>query len=279
MLAMELPPGSLVQTHGYHEPGDGGACRYVVVQSKIHSYDLVGSGRAFRPTISGTIHPRQFGTINNGTALDNLPLQACYDYAADSGVFHIDGQGLVYTIGTVNPYEPVIRGWAHTGAIVRSGRTLTNFTFRTAANATEGTVSCSVEMINDGHSTYFRNCVFDGNRDAIIAAIGSDRNGREDGGLHLVNLFNRPALETPIAVRDFEPTTDVYFEQCHFKDAYSYGVRPEFMDALVKFTDCTWAMHGIAVQMHATHCVVEGGNVSITDPRAGRGPRGDRVLA
>lgn len=38
---------------------------------------------AFRPIVTGTIHPKMFGTKNDGTSLDNEGLQACYDYAFD----------------------------------------------------------------------------------------------------------------------------------------------------------------------------------------------------
>lgn len=267
MLATSLPVGSLVQTHGHHAAGDGGACRYVVVAAKVKSYDLAGTGRAFRPSVNGTLHPKMFGTVNNGTALDNLPLQACYDYAADLGIDYIDGQGLTYNIGTVNPLDVVQSGWAHTGAMVRSGRTVANATFRTANGSTDGTCAAAVDMINDGRPTYFRNCTFDGNR-ANVAAPSP----REDGGAHLVYLRNAPFLALAANERDFTPTGNVYFEDCRFKGNFSYGVVPQYIDATVKFTDCAWDANGIAVLMHATRVVVDGAKVTVGAPRTGKVP-------
>lgn len=265
MVAKTFPVGALVATTGYFSPGDGGAGTYRVLASGSKSYDITGAGIAFRLAPGATVVAKQFGTVNDGVSLDNLPLQKAYDFIEDHGILTIDGQGLTYTIGTANAYDTAVSGWAHSGAIVQAGHVIENFTFKTAPGATTGTVAASVRLSSAGAPTRFRNCIFDGNRDAI----GSVASGREDGGCHLVHLFHPDVQTVPSGSRDFFTSGNVYFEGCTFKDAWSYGVRIDHIDALVQYTDCVWSVYGIGAQMHATRNVVRGGSVTVGTPRAG----------
>lgn len=273
MAMRSLPVGAHVLTHGYRAPGDGGACSYVVVSAATKSYDIAGpSGIAYRPTVTGAIHPKMFGTVNNGETFDNLSLQACYDYAADSSVMLIDGQGLTYTIGPENEYNSPLRGFAHKGAIMRSGRTITNCHFVIHESSTPGTCALSVDLIEgDTAPTYITRCTFNGNRDALLSS-GLTFSGREDAGMHLVHLYNRAGAAQSRGEKEFVTVGDVHFSDCHFANAFSYGVSiVEPIDALLRIQNCNFEMQSICVLLHATRIEVDGGSITLGPPRPGMG--------
>jgi len=265
MYSKAYPVGSVIKTLGYYNIGDGGGNLYTTIQNSLKNYDIDGNGIAFRPIVNGTIHPKMFGTLNDGTSNDNTGLQKCYDYSFDMGIETIDGLGLTYIIGTENEIDEEERGWAHTGAAVRAGRKLTNFKFKTADGATNGTCPLVVMMDDNDKPIYLENIEVDGNR--LNATQLDTFDGREDGGLHGILFIHENPVLSPF--KDFSPCGNIYMKNVKVIKPLSYGVRIECLDCKVTLEDCDFDVHGIAVQAHSTLFEVNGGSVISNTPRSG----------
>lgn len=272
MLSMSIKEGQIVQTLGYHQINDGGANVYKVINSleAINSYDLANEAVGFRPIANGVIHPKMFGTFNDGVQLDNYPLQACYDYAEDMGIFEIDGLGLLYNIGTENELNPINRGWSHTGAQVKAGHKLVNFEFKTANGSTNGTIPLFVLMDNNGKDIYLENIMIDGNKENVSVLTTFD--GREDGGLHAIyfnhEYVNQVLEGTYPGILDFFPCGNIYMKNVKVKNHMSYGVRIDHLDCLLKIENSEFDHSGLAIQAHTTRFEVDNVHFHTRRPRA-----------
>lgn len=261
MVSKAYEVGSVIKTLGYYAVNDGGSNLYSVIELAEKSYDITGEFSAFRPIINGVIHPKMFGTVNDGVALDNLGVQKCFDYSYDLGIANIDGLNLLYNMGTVNQYDAVTRGWAHTGACVRAGRKLSNFRFKTANGSTNGTTPLGILMEDNGQSIHLDSIEIDGNRLNVVQLDSFD--GKEDGGLHGINIMHSGST-------GFLPCGDIYMTNCKVNKVYSYGIsiqRP--LDCKMVLKNCDFDVHGIAVQFHTTTVEVLGGKVTTSTPRTG----------
>lgn len=253
---LELKPtlNTLVQSCGYYECNDGGACLYVVIPAKEYAYDIYCNGNALRPLFMGdTICPKQFGTVNNGVDGDNAGLQACFDYARDYNIPVIDGRNMLYTTDSSTPtYHD------HYGVVVHQPVTLRNYRGQVADNI--GNLTSIIDMLqvaNDFREYRIENCEFNGK----YGIVPQSTTGMEDGGRHCICFYGE-ASRFP---KEYIAMGNITITNCRFIKPDSYGIFISPADCIYTVENCTFDTNGACVLSYATTMIARNCQATISD--------------
>lgn len=115
MVAMDLNPGTVVLTEGYHAPNDGGGAMYrIVSNTQKYAEELENGIKAELIIIGGCKNARQFGAYGDGVTDDTTALQTWLNDVASNG-------GIAYLPhGQYKITAPITVDWGHHGGNPRN---------------------------------------------------------------------------------------------------------------------------------------------------------------
>lgn len=233
-----LNVGDTVTTSGFYTLHDGGSCSYIVLSSKVKSYDLPCGNLYLRPIVSGSVCPKQFGTVNDGVHGDNKGLQACFDYVRDYNIGEIDGRGLLYTTDSSTTTHS-----SHKGVMIHGGVKLINYNGQVSLDVTD--MTSVLDLIQCPGKPYeIDNCSFNGRYGEISHSIV----GREDGGRHCL-FFSFLDNTFP---KEYLPCSDIFIKNSSFIKPDSYGIMLSPCDCFYNVDNCKFDTNGPCVLTYST---------------------------